>query len=411
MMKSSITVTTVARRLLPLVALGCSAMASQGKADDTRLGPDALFYDRLVRLEYPINAANHGMIIAAGTAPAPTGGLQVGIFKGDVAGTSFSPLATIADPDFATGLCCGTLYELPRPIGGLRRGTLLWAGSVGQNTTPKLMKTKVYRSEDGGASWSYLSEVTTSLTGGMWEPQFTNAADGALVMFFSDQTEPSAYTQTLNKVRTYDGINWQNMIHVVASPVQTDAPGMAVVHRLSDGRWMMTYELGGPAHQWIAHYRLSYDGWNWGDAHDVGTPIRLPSGEFPAHTPTFSVVRDGAIVLAAQLIQNPGALTTGSESLSPLNGQVLLVNGSGRPEMPWTTMTAPVPVLDACSQNCPIPPNGKKKIPESCPNYSSPLLPTDDGHAVLEFASDWLLAADGKFACLTSYGTAPFHDR
>jgi hypothetical protein len=184
MMKSPITMTTVARRILPLVALACSAITSQGKADGTQLSPDALFYDRLVRLEYPINAANHGMVIAAGTAAAPTGGLQVGIFQGGAAGTSFCPLATIADPDFATGLCCGTLYELPQQIGGLRRGTLLWAGSVGQNTTPQIMKTKVYRSEDGGASWSYLSEVATSLTGGMWEPQFTVAADGALVMSF-----------------------------------------------------------------------------------------------------------------------------------------------------------------------------------------------------------------------------------
>jgi hypothetical protein len=203
-------------------------------------------------------------------------------------------------------------------------------------------------------------------------------------------------------------VNWYSMMHVVASPVQTDAPGRAVVHRLSDGRWMMTYEFGGPAHQWIAHYRLSYDGWNWGDAQDLGTPIKLPGGEFPAHTPTFTVMRDGAIVLATKLIQNPGALTTASESLSPLNGQVLLVNRSGRPEMPWTTMTAPVSVPDACSQNCPIPPNGKKKIPGSCPNYSSPLLPTDNGRAVLELASDWLMGADGKFACLTSYGMAPF---
>jgi hypothetical protein len=411
MTKSLIAVTTIAKRLLPLIALACSVMASEGKADDTLLSPNALFYDRLVRLEHHINAGERGTIIAAGTAAAPAGGLQVGIFKGDVAGTSFSPLSTIVDPDFSTGLCCGTLYELPQRIGSLRPGTLLWAGSVGQNTTPKLMKIKVYRSEDGGASWSYLSAVTTPLTGGLWEPEFTVAADGALVMFFSDQTEQTTYTQTLKKVRTYDGVNWQDMIHVVASPILADAPGMAVVRRLSDGRWMMTYEFGGPAHQWIARYRLSHDGWNWGDAQDLGTGIQLPSGAFPAHTPTFTVMRDGAIALTAQLIENPGALATGLESLSPLNGQVLLVNRSGRPEMPWTTMIAPVPVPDACEHNCPIPSNGKKQIPSSCPNYSSSLLPADDGRAVLEFASDWLIGADEKYACLTSYGTAQFHDR
>jgi hypothetical protein len=401
MIKFSIAMTTIAERLLFLVTFACSAMASQGKAE-TLLSSEALFYDRLVRLEHAINADERGMIVAAGTAPV--GGLQIAIFKGDAAGTSFSPLSTIADPDFASGLCCGTLYELPRPVGSLSQGTLLWAGSVGQDTTPRRMKIKVYRSEDGGASWSYLSEVTTPLTGGLWEPEFTVAADGALVMFFSDQTEPSVYAQTLKKIRTYDGGNWQNMIHVVASPVTSDAPGMAVVRRLSDGRWMMTYEFGGPAHQWIAHYRLSYDGWNWGDAQDLGTAIQLPGGAFPAHTPTFTVMRDGTIVLAAQLIENPGSLP--NESLSPRNGRVLLVNRSGRPDTPWTTTIAPVPVRDACSQNCVSP------TPESCPNYSSPLLPSHDGHAVLEFASDFVVGADGKGGkCLTSYGTARFHDR
>jgi hypothetical protein len=418
MIKVSVAVMPIARRLLPLVALACSVIASPGKADDTLLSSNALFYDRLVRLDHQPDADQRGMIIAAGTAAAPpatgtaaapSGGLQVGIFTGDIAGTSFSPLGTIADPEFATGLCCGTLYELPRQIGALRPGVLLWAGAVGQNTVPQRMKIKVYRSEDGGALWSYLSEVTTPLTGGLWEPEFTVAADGALVMFFSDQTEQPLYAQTLKKVRTYDGVNWKDMIHVVASPVSTDAPGMAIVRRLSDGRWMMTYEFGGSAHQWIAHYRLSQDGWNWGDAQDLGTAIQLPTGEFPAHTPTFTVMRDGAIVLAAQLIENPGSLP--NESLSPLSGRVLLVNRSGRPETPWTTMIAPVPVPDACSQNCPTPPGGKKPIPESCPNYSSPLLPTRDGLAVLEFASDWLIGEDGKYACLTSYGSAPLYDR
>jgi hypothetical protein len=60
-----------------------------------------------------------------------------------------------------------------------------------------------------------------------------------------------------------DGVNWQNMIHVVASPVTSAASGTAAVRRLSDGGWMMTYEFGGPTHRWIVHYRLSYDGWNW----------------------------------------------------------------------------------------------------------------------------------------------------
>jgi hypothetical protein len=369
------------KRLLYLVALACLGIASQGKAD-TLLSPEPAFYDRLTRLENPIPKNERGQIIATATASA--GGLHVDVFKGDVVGASFSRIGTITDPAFASGLCCGTVYELPQRIGSLPAGALLWAGAVGARAADKRMAIKVFQSEDEGASWSYLSEVTTPKPGGLWEPEFTIAADGALVMFFSDETEQPEYSQTLKKVRTSDGLIWRDMAHVVASGVPQDRPGMAVVRRLQDGRWMMTYELGGPA-QFIVRYRLSNDGWDWGDARNVGTEVRLPTGQFPAHTPTFTVMMDGTIILAAQLIENPDL------TRSPINGRVLLVNHAGRPATAWTTMAAPVPVPGACAASCP-----KRNW---CPNYSSPLLPDHDGHAVLEFASHWV---DGKY--LTSYG-------
>jgi hypothetical protein len=378
---SAITVMIITMCRVLLLALACLAMTPQGEAS-TLLSPEPAFYDRLARLENPIHPDERGRIVATATAPA--GGMHVDVFKGDSDGVSFSLIGKIVNPAFATGLCCGTVYELPRQIGALPPGTLLWAGAVGARTAAKRMAIKVFRSEDDGASWSYLSEVTTPNAGGLWEPEFTVAADGALVMFFSDETEHPQYGQTLKKVRTHDGLNWQDMAHVVASRIPQDRPGMAVVRRLSGGRWMMTYELGGPA-QFIVRYRLSNDGWNWGDAQNVGTEIRLPTGAFPAHAPTFTVTSDGAIVLTAQLIENPDL------TLSPLNGRVLLINQAGRPATPWTTISAPVPVPGACSESC------RKR--NWCPNYSSPLLPSDHGRAILEFASHW---TNGR--CLSSYG-------
>ena len=91
---------------------------------------------------------------------------------------------------------------------------------------------------------------------------------------------------------------------VVASDIQRDRPGMAVTRRLADGRWMMTYELGGPAH-FIVYYRLSDNSWDWGSPTNVGSEIRLPNGAFPAHAPRFTVMPDGAIPLVAQLIETP----------------------------------------------------------------------------------------------------------
>ena len=46
----------------------------------------------------------------------------------------------------------------------------------------------------------------------------------------------------------------------------------------------------------------------------VGTEIRLPMGEFPAHMPTFTVMRDGTLILAAQLMATPDL------TRSPMNG-------------------------------------------------------------------------------------------
>ena len=150
---------------------------------------------------------------------------------------------------------------------------------------------------------------------------------------------------------------------------------------------MMTYELGGPA-QFIVYYRLSNDGWNWGDPANVGAGIRLANGAFPAHTPRFTVMPDGSIVLVSQTDETP-KLTLGAR-----NGRVLLVNKAGDPATRWHTVPAPVPVPDACSASCPT--------YQWCPNYSSALLPSEDGTQVLELASDW----DGR-ACFSSYAWGP----
>jgi hypothetical protein len=152
---------------------------------------------------------------------------------------------------------------------------------------------------------------------------------------------------------------------------------------------MMTYELCGPAHC-IARYRLSNNGWNWGNVADVGVEIRLSNGAFPAHAPTFTVMPDGAILLVAQLIE--------TRNWSLVRGiGVLLVNGAGNPATPRRTIPAPVPVPGACSETC------HPHDYHWCPNYSSALFPSEDGTQVLEFASDWT----GE-KCITSYDWAPW---
>ncbi len=85
------------------------------------------------------------------------------------------------------GVSCGTLYELPQQVGSLRAGTLFWAAAVGKKT--ERMAARIYRSDDEGRSWSFLSEIRAANPGGIWEPEFTMGSDGALILFFSDKTD------------------------------------------------------------------------------------------------------------------------------------------------------------------------------------------------------------------------------
>lgn len=99
----------------------------------TALNSSAALYPRLVRLSQNANSTKDGNIVARITDPYGLGGEED--FYGSSDGTTFSLKGRIQDPDFNTGLCCGTLFELPSQVGSLAPWTLLWAGAVGQNAT------------------------------------------------------------------------------------------------------------------------------------------------------------------------------------------------------------------------------------------------------------------------------------
>jgi hypothetical protein len=380
MKRSILHIGTIVQIVLAFLAL---VMCSRANAA-TPLSPEQAFNSRVVRLDHAPSSDVRGQLVVA--AQTPAGGRHIDVYTADSDYAPFSQIGRIGDPVFASGVCCGTLYELPQRVGALREGTLLWAGSIGNNTADKHMMVRIYRSDDEGRSWSLLTEVQSPKPGPIWEPEFTVGQDGALILFYSDETESMEHSQLIRKVRSYDGTRWQDFGFVVASKIQRDRPGMPVTRRLADGRWMMTYELCGPA-RCSAHYRLSDDGWNWGNPANVGSEIRLPNGAFPAHAPRFTVAPDGAILLVGQLIETPEL------KLGARNGRVLLVNDAGNPATPWRTIPAPVPVPDACSETC--------QAHQWCPNYSSSLLTARNGAQVLEFASDW---KDG--GCFSSYAWA-----
>lgn len=333
-------------------------------------------YPRVIRLVHNSDLSMNGLIVASFTVNF--GGIREEDIYSSSDGKTFTQRGVIHDSDFASGLCCGTLYELPSQVGSLAAGTLLWSGSVGGQSSTQPMQLKIYKSADGGATWSYLSNCATTTNprgvgGGLWEPEFEIASDGALVCIYSDETQPD-HSQLLQEVRSYDGINWQNATFAVASANPQDRPGMAVVTKLPDETYFMSYEVCG-SKACSAFSRTSSNGWNWGDPTNMGTKIVTASGQWFEHAPTnvwapSATSANGTILLIGQMMYDA------SGSVSGGNGLTIFTNHSTDGNGIWSTMPAPIQVPTAYNNYC--------------PNYSSSLLPSVDGTSVLEFASDYV---------------------
>lgn len=354
----------------------------------TALSNSAALYARVIRLSHNVDASKNGGLVATVVAfPGGVGEIDV---YGSTNGANFSQIGTIHDSDFSGGLCCGTLYELSRAVGSMPAGTLLWAGSVGQTSTTQPMQVKIYQSADRGVTWSYLSNCATapgvhSAVGGLWEPQFEIAGDGALVCFWSDETQ-TGYSQVIRQARSYDGINWKDATNTVASSVSSDRPGMPVVNLLPNGSYFMSYEIcGTPA--CAAYTRTSTDGWNWGSAATLGTKVLTAAGQWLEHAPynawaPSAASANGTLLLVGQMMyESNGTVSSG-------NGVTIFTNHSADGTGSWGTTPAPVQVPTAYNNYC--------------PNYSSPLLPSADGGTVLEFASEYVGSV-----CTMFYATGP----
>ena len=86
----------------------------------------------------PGRSAAQRQIVASLTEYAG-GQLQAGFHASSDDGASSRAAARWPTHGFATGLCCGTLFELPQAVGALPAGTLLYAASVGADTPGALM--------------------------------------------------------------------------------------------------------------------------------------------------------------------------------------------------------------------------------------------------------------------------------
>ena len=153
------------------------------------------------------------------------------------------------------------------------------------------MQLQLYTSTDAGRTWQHRSTVaegTAELP--VWEPHLHILDDGSLVTYYSSETHKAdGYNQLLcHKVSKDEGKTWGPEVYDVAFPGGVERPGMAIVTRLPDRRYVMTYEaVDGPVPSQV-YMKYSRDGLDWGDPAEHGTPIQTQAGQYPVNCPVVS---------------------------------------------------------------------------------------------------------------------------
>jgi hypothetical protein len=367
---------------LCLVLLACGLSPASAAPQRVQLVDGLGIYPRLIRLEH--SGAANGRIIASVTSSDASGKLSP-ILESTDEGATFHKIGFVRDSEGWKGQCCATLFELPRQVGTMPAGTLLWAASMGQDGgANRRIAIRVNVSYDHGATWSFLSEVNRSPNhDGKWEPEFSVDANGELVCHFADETEAPVYSQVVARQVSADGLTWGPKLETLQMPPDPVRPGMPIVRQLPDGRYLMNYEICNLAPTGCGSYtRISADGDDWGDPLDVGTRVMTADGHYFQHAHTITLMPDGRLLTVGQIYVDA------KNKPAPGNGGMLLANdnnGTG----PWYPLPAPVVV--------PNPAN------DPCPNFSSAILPVDGGKNVLEIAADF----GSDHVCHAFFGKGP----
>jgi hypothetical protein len=304
------------------------------------------------------------------------------------------------------------LYELPVKMGEFPPGTVMAAGGY---TAPGSDRRglALFFSKDGGRTWEYLSTYAVGAglpgrydaadraglslgQGPVFEPYLYADSKGRLVVYISDEREKkNGFSQFLGHLVSEDGgRTWGNLVYDVAIPDGLTRPGMAIVARMGNGKYIMTYEMVSmpgyvtePRNNPV-YFKLSDDGLNWGDYKSVGTLIQDRWRQFPQATPYVAwspwPAPNGTLIVSSR--------ATTRYELGPI-GQGMFVNRNNGEGL-WTLVETPiryipnpsgysqmmVPLGDGREilQLCPVDGRmqyAKFKLPEKLPEYPWPFGP------------------------------------
>lgn len=348
-------------------------------------------YPRAIRVDHDGSSAQ--TMLATFARGGHNGPTTMPIYRSTNGGTSWSQISSISSNTAGWDIEAPTLFEVPRTIPGLNQGDILAAGTAWSVGNYSAQKVEVFRSTDQGQSWQFLSNCTQT-SGlpngwghGIWEPTFLVADNNTLACFISD--ERPANSTTNNQIighytSTNGGVTWSaGITQDVAFPSDNlRRPGMQTFAELPNGQFVMSYELCRDAtnadHACEVYIKFSDDGLNWGTLGTTGTLVTTSDSRELLHTPYVSWLAgggpNGTVLISGQrVVSGP----TGNKTVLAESGTVLFQNtnlGVGA----WTELEAPVTVN---------PTGGYAPGVASCPGYSTPALPREDGTSFVYFAA------------------------
>ena len=206
------------------------------------------------------------------------------------------------------------IFELPLQCGDLPAGTIVMAGnSVPLDFTSTELS--FYVSRDHGKTWEFRSSVAKggppieqnfNALGPVWEPNIYLNKYGDLTIAYTDErphTDPR-FNQTLCLTTSKDGgMTWSDVKYTVTIPDRAMRPGMPIVARMGNGKFIMVYEIVGKPCCDI-YYKLSDDGVDWGDPLWEGKRVETPDGLFLGSMPYVIWVpqggKNGTVIVTAK---------------------------------------------------------------------------------------------------------------
>ncbi|MEL1264458.1 sialidase family protein [Pseudoxanthomonas putridarboris] len=191
---------------------------------------------------------------------------------GDARARNWRPWSMVAEP--GRMIDNGELFVMPdgRILLGMR--SLIDGKSYRLN---------LYASDDQARSFQFLSTIDANEAPagrndrGVWEPVLTLLEDGSLSVLYADETladgAPS-YNQVVSQRLSSDGgKTWQAKQAIVKQAGGGHLrPGMPVMARLKDGRYLLVFETCGDDKHCPVSFKVSADGRSWPE----GLGILLP---------------------------------------------------------------------------------------------------------------------------------------